>query len=310
MKRITVLGIACVDVVVSGMQTLPQAGRLNQVEAITMHSGGCAMNVAIDLAKMGILPKISIPLAEDPFGQFLKETLHTYKLMTDQCMFFNPPAKTSASVVLVDQTGERSFLHDPGVNAVFSLEDLPTSLLDDTDILLVTGALVMKNFDGAPMATFLKTAQSRGIFTVLDTVDDPTDRWLTVLKPCLPYVDLFVPSEAEATRLSQTTDIEATIVRLREHGVKDMIIKLGAKGCLAALASKQILLPAVPVEQVVDTTGAGDAFVAGLLAGLAHDYPIETALKIALKTGAQAVTAKGATTGVSAFNFDLNKEAN
>ena len=113
----------------------------------------------------------------------------------------DPQVPTSATVVLVDSAGERTFLHVPGANGALRAEELDDELVYAGRALHLAGALVLEQLDGEPLARLAAEARSRGLLTSLDPVWDPTARW-SRLEPCLPHLDLFLPSLGEGQALS------------------------------------------------------------------------------------------------------------
>ncbi len=132
--------------------------------------------------------------------------------------------------------------------------------------------------------------------TSLDTVWDATGRWERVL-PVLPHVDLFAPSLAEGRAISGEEEPAAIASCLRERGVGEVVLKCGASGCYVSGEGFEGALDALSVA-AVDGTGAGDAFVAGLLYGRLAGWPLERSARFANAVGALATTAVGAVEGV------------
>ena len=211
-------------------------------------------------------------------------------------MLRDPEAPTSATVVLVDRDGERSFLHLPGANGRLSSEELEPDGVFGGRALHVAGALVMSALDGAPTAGLLAEARRRGIHTSLDTVYDATGRWARV-EPCLPHLDLLTVSLAEAQGISGEREPASATAWFRDRGVAEVALKLGSDGCYVAGAEFEGELPAFPVR-AIDGTGAGDAFVAGVLYGRLAGWPLVDAARLGNAAGALATTAVGATEGL------------
>jgi sugar/nucleoside kinase (ribokinase family) len=162
---------------------------------------------------------------------------------------------------------------------------------------------VMPELDGAPAARVLERAKARGLVTSLDTVWDATGKWERLL-PCLPFVDLFVPSLAEAAAVSGQSEPRAAAAWLREHGVGTVALKLGVDGCFVAGKEFEGFVRAPKVE-AVDSTGAGDAFAAGFLYGHLAGWPVERSASLANGAGALATTAVGAVEGVRGLEETL-----
>ncbi len=155
------------------------------------------------------------------------------------------------------------------------------------------------------MARLLQQAREAGAITFLDTVWDDTGRWMKLLKPCLPYVDYFVPGLAEARALTGRQSPEEVATALLEEGVGTVAIKMGADGCLVKSRDRPALrVPAFKMP-VVDATGAGDAFAAGFIAGVYLGWPLMDTARFANAVGALCVTGVGAFGNVASLEETL-----
>lgn len=289
------LGILVADAIARPVETLPASGSLALVDEISLRGGGCALNTASVLARLGLDAGVAGKVGADPFGEFLLGLLRS-RGVDRRGVVVDPAAPTSATVVLVDAAGERTFLHVPGANGRVGREELDLDLLFDARALHLAGALVMPELDGEPAAEILAGAHGRGLLTSLDTVWDATARWERVL-PALPHVDVLAPSLAEGRAISGEREPAAVAAWLRSRGAGTVALKLGVDGCYAAGEGFEGLVEAFPVRPV-DGTGAGDAFVAGLLYGTLAGWPLERAARLANAVGALATTAVGAVEGV------------
>jgi sugar/nucleoside kinase (ribokinase family) len=289
------LGILVADVIARRVDDLPARGSLGLVEEISLRGGGCALNTASVLARLGLSASVVGKVGADPFGDFVLGLLDE-RGVERRGVLRDPDVATSATVVLVDSSGERTFLHVPGANGRVRLEELDEDVLFSGRVLHLAGALVMPELDGEPAATVLRRAKARGLKTSLDTVWDATGRWERIL-PALPFVDVFVPSLAEATAISGEQEPAAAAAWLRERGIGTVALKLGADGCYVAGVGFEGCV-AAPAVEAVDGTGAGDAFAAGFLYGYLAGWPLESTAAVANAAGALATTAVGATEGV------------
>lgn len=305
MPEVTCVGILVADVVGKPIDRMPERGKLTLVDRMELHSGGCAANTGIDLAKLGIRTGIIGKVGEDGFGDFLVNRFASLGIDTS-AIARDKTTATSATMVMVQEDGERSFLHYLGANATFTLDDVDFEKIRGSKILHVAGALVMPSFDGEPTAQLLRQAQQAGIVTALDTVYDARGLWMKQLGPCLPYVDYLVPSYEEARMLTGGLEEPADIAQfLLDAGAKVVGLKLGERGSYVRSADGTAFsTPIFPVN-AVDALGAGDAWVAGFLAGLSKDWDLEQCARFAGAVGASCVTALGATTGIRSFEETL-----
>ncbi|HEX4797457.1 MAG TPA: carbohydrate kinase family protein, partial [Humisphaera sp.] len=133
----------------------------------------------------------------------------------------------------------------------------------------------------------------------LDTVNPPA-KW-ELLEPILPLLDLFAPSRTEAAALTGEQHPAKMVSIFRRHMKQGIIgIKLDADGCYLDDGSQSHLISAYPIK-VIDTTGAGDTWFGGLLAGLSKGMPLEQAGRLANRAAADCCTALGASAGVRDF---------
>ncbi len=296
-KPILCLGILVADVVGRPVRAVPDPGRLVLVEEMALHTGGCALNAATALARLGLPVEVIGKVGADPFGDFLLRAMVERGIGT-QGVKRDPEIGTSATMVMVAPDGERRFVHYIGANARLRLDDVDRALIAGASILHVAGALVLPGLDGQPMATLLHTARAMGVITFLDTVWDDTGRWMDLLRPSLPYVDYFVPNLAEAQALTGREDPEDVARALLDCGVGTVGLKMGSAGCLVlSNCGLRWRLPAFEVP-VVDATGAGDAFAAGFIAGVWLGWPLEQTARLANAVGALCVTGAGASGNV------------
>lgn len=302
MWDVACVGVYTADVIAETVDRLPDSGKLNHVDSIRLFSGGCAMNVCIDLSKLGAAAAAVGLVGRDAFGRFLIYELEKNKV--DVCgMRVTDDARTSASVVLVNSDGERSFLHDMGASSVFASNDVDDRILENSKIVFVGGSLLMPTFDGEGCAEVLRRAREFGKTTVLDVAWDDNGRWMDALAPCLPYVDYFIPSVEEAEMLSGKTDQDEQANVFFSFGVKVVVIKLGDRGCYLRKSGddKGMYFPSFDRIRASDTTGAGDAFCAGFLYGLLSGMTEEECCVLANAVGAHCVMATGATTSIPTY---------
>jgi len=298
------IGILVADAIAKPVDGIPERGRLSLVDKIELYTGGCAMNAAIDMAKIGLSATVIGKIGDDGFGSFMTGALKKENVDISG-LVISKESSTSASVVLSDSGGERTFLHCLGANAEFTDDDIDMDIIAKTDIVFVAGSMLMTAFDGQPCARFLKRCKALGKYTILDTAWDSKDRWMSVLKPCMSYLDVFMPSYEEAVRLSGgLTDPEAIADSFIALGVKTAIIKLGKDGCFIKDSDSGIkrMLPTYSEIKPVDTTGAGDAFCAGFITGLAKGFTLVECCEFANAVGTFCVMDIGASTGIRSFD--------
>ena len=303
MKKVACVGILVADVIVEPVTKYPEKGILELVNSITMHNGGNAMTASINLRKIGVESYMVGMVGADMFGEFLKGKLSQAGVDVEG-LKVSDSDQSSASVLMIDTTGERSFFHCKGTNAVFSEKDIDYSVVDKCDMVFVTGSFLMDTFDGEETMKFLKRCKEMGKTTFLDVCWDAGNRWGELLDMSMPYIDYLMPSIDEAVCIAKEEDPEKIADVFMSKGAKNVIIKLGSKGSFLRKAGEEkgTVYPPFYIENPVDTTGAGDSFCSGFLAAYAMGKSEEECMVFANATGAHCVMAKGATTGIKPYD--------
>lgn len=298
MKKILCVGSVTADVMLCTVDALPPPGTLMPVKYTSVQIGGCAANAAMDLRRLGCPVQLSCKVGEDIFGDYVCAQIAAAG-MDERGIARDRRTATTVSTVLINGDGERSFLYMPGSAAQFTAEDIPDALVEAADIIFVGGALLTPAFDGLPCAGFLRRCREAGKITVMDTAWDYEQRWAEKIAAAWPYLDWFLPSYEEAARLSGEEDPEQIARHFMERGVQNVIVKLGARGAYVREKSgEDYRMPAYPGIQPVDTTGAGDAFCAGFLAGIAQGWTARQSVRLANAVGAHCITRVGASEGI------------
>lgn len=281
--------------IVRPVDVLPERGTLGLVDSIALRGGGCALNTASAVAKLGLRAAVVGKVGTDAFGDFILRTLEERRVDASG-VIRDSATPTSASVALVDATGERTFLHATGANATLVSGELREEPFSGR-ALHIAGALVLDELDGDPTASLLSEARRRGIMTSVDTVFDARGRWDRLLA-ALPFCDLVTPGLAEAHAITGEEEPTRAARRLRELGARVAAVTSGAEGCYVAGESFEGHVAGFRVESL-DGTGAGDAFAAGFLFGLLDGRPLEECARLANAAGALATRAIGAFEGVA-----------
>ncbi len=308
MKKVACVGIMVADVIVEPVTGYPEKGLLMPVNSITMHSGGNAMTASINLRKLGVESTLVGRVGNDMFGDYLKGCLTRGGVKTDGIKS-DDTVQTSASVLMIEKgTGERSFYHCYGSNAAFSIDDIDYDVIKENDIVFVTGSFLLETFDGKQTMEFLKKCKEMGKTTALDVCWDASGRWGEILNQVMPYIDIFLPSIDEARMIAKKDTVEEMADEFFKNGVKSTVIKCGSDGAYVRPTedSEGVMLPIFKVDNVVDTTGAGDSFCSGFLAAYARDMDIIDCAVFGNATGAHCVMAKGATEGITSYD-DIQK---
>ena len=299
-----ICGSCVVDILVRPvpLETPIGGGRLIQVDPIEVTTGGIVSNSGIAMSRLGMQAAALSYVGADQWGNLLRERYREEGLVAEH-LVTHPEGPTSTTAVLIDQSGERSFAHCVGAPELldrdFFLKRL--DLFGQSRMMLLGYYSLMPRLE-ADLAEIFAEIRQRGCLTALDAAGDGGG--LEPLADILPHLDIYVPSHAEASNQTGREDPREIIRTFREHGAVGLLgVKLGSAGALLQTASEQwIEVPAVEAPApVVDTTGAGDSFYAGLLTGLLRDMDAAEAGRLAAACGACCVTGLGATDGLRSY---------
>lgn len=290
------LGDAVVDLLPEG------EGRLMQC------AGGAPANVAVGIARLEGKSGFIGRVGQDPFGKFMYNTLCREKVNTD-FMTFDESQRTSTVVVALDDEGERSFtfMVRPSADLFLRADDLPA--FRQGEWLHCCSIALSAEPSRTTTLLAMQRIREAGGFVCFDP-NIRTDLWQDpqMLQQCLEHAfalaDVVKLSEEELAFMMASTDLRIAMKTLAERfAIKLLLVTQGKAGVLALLQGDIFHYPSVPVASV-DTTGAGDAFVAGLLWQLAQtglpqsEVDLASGLMYAQRCGALATTAKGAMTAL------------
>jgi len=300
MKRIHCVGAVCVDLLNGPIPQYPVPRVQTQVTArwIRIMPGGGAANMPSAVARMGLAASSFAKVGNDFNGEFIPRELAKLGVDTSGIRV-SPSDGTPFTFVAVHADGDRTFIHTPGANLSFNLGDLDLGQALATDLLLYHDLYVMPELDGQPAATLLAEGQRRGVLTFLDE-DFGYGPKLEPLAAMLPYCDYVIPSFDDLLAIFPGSSPEEMAARLLSLGARNAVLKMGRDGCLVARGSDRIRVPALPAN-VVDTTGAGDCWDAGFIAGLASGEDVFAAARIGNACAAFCIEAVGGSTGVPRY---------
>ncbi len=277
-------------------------GRLFPVAPIEVTTGGIVCNTGIGLARLGLTVAAASLVGADPWGDLVRERLATEGLGTT-ALEAAPDRATSTTAVLIDPSGERSFAHHVGACAALDLawirRHLPLFARAEWVLLGYAGLLPGLETD---LAAAVRLLHESGCRVALET--GGSGGRIEDVAPALPFVDLYVPSLDEAAAQTGARDALAIIDRYRELGCRGLVgVKAGTRGVVLSPATGERLeIPCLPAPgAVADTTGAGDAFLAGLLTGIVRGMAPQEAGRLGAATAACCVTGVGATAGLRSF---------
>jgi sugar/nucleoside kinase (ribokinase family) len=306
MPDVLCIGNIQFDVLARPVVTLPRPGTLARVAEIRFSLGGNGMNTAAGLARLGIPTSLFGSVSRDFLGDHALAQLAGAGVDT-AAVERHPSAGSGVSLIAVAPDGERSITFTNGANECFSLEAVPDTLLRTVRILCVGSVFVLPQLTGEALAGLFRRARAAGVTTVLDVCWDAEGLGLPSLAPCLPHTDYFVPSLEEGRQLTGRDEPEGIAEALLAAGAGAVGVKLGARGCYLASREETHSVPTIPLDGV-DTTGAGDTWLAGLVAGLLRGLTLKARGRLANRVAAFAVTGPGCWERVPPLSSLLSSE--
>ena len=242
-------------------------------------SGGSAANSMAGIAAMGGSSAFIGQIAEDQLGLIFEHDMHALGVR-----FETPPLEggppTGRCLILVTPDGQRTMNTSPGASHELSADALDRDLIASASILFLEGYLFGPSKPRAAMMEAIKIAHAAGRkvgFTLSESVciAERKEPFTQMIES--GGVDLLFCNEDEALQLTGRTDLQSALDELQAH-VPTLVITKGPQGAIGVEDGETISIPAAPVQQVVDTTGAGDLFAAGFLTARCKGASLERCL--------------------------------
>ena len=331
--NIVVAGHLCLDIIPDwkvGSFASIKPGSMIQTEALAFTTGGAVTNTGVALKRLGFNPVLMGRTGDDHVGTIIRSIIQEEGISTEHVACI-PGAKTSYTVVLSPPDTDRAFLHFPGTNDSFGVDDVDLEGVEPGLFHLGYPPLMRQMYidRGKNLQAVFRKVKEEGWITSLDmALPDPNSLagradWEVILANVLPFVDFFLPSLDELLYMIDremfhavqsglqisTTLLDDLSQRLLDLGATVVAIKLGDQGLYlrtGAVAGstlgevwghRQLLSPIFEVD-VQGTTGAGDTTIAGFLAGLHQSNKPEDVVTLANGVGAFCVEAVSAIDGI------------
>ncbi len=303
----TIVGLYILDVLGRPVSKIPDGGNVEFIEELRLTVAGTAGGTVVDCAKLGLKTLAVGAVGDDEKADFVIATLDKFGVDTSGFERINN-VPTSATILNVRPNGDRPALHLRGASDHFLPPSKEKIDIFDCKVFHLGGTGLLKKLDGQASIDLLKEAKERGCITTWDLIA-ATEDTLTIVEPLLPYIDYFMPSIEEASVMSGKKDPEEAAKFYIDKGVKNCVLTMGEKGSLYMNKDNKIITPAYDIK-VVDTTGCGDAFDAGMITALAKDIDLEASLKFATATSGLVATGLGSDAGIISYEDTIQKMEN
>ncbi len=266
--KLATIGDVNVDLI-ARIDRMPGLGKQVITRDFQTHGGGSSANFAMQSARLGMDVQLFGKVGDDVFGRFVLVELEDNKVDTRNVLLTD--RKTGVTFAMVEGI-ERSFITFRGENATYNINDIDLPKIS-ADLVHLPSYFLLDGlrYDYVKLIDLLHAA---GIQVSFDTGWDPLGFQKKEVEPLfkiIPKVDIFLPNIDEARKIlgddSLTPEGAARI--LLDMGVKIVVIKMGKDGCFVTDGKTAEYVPAFKVP-VVDTTGAGDTFIAGFIMGYVH----------------------------------------
>jgi sugar/nucleoside kinase (ribokinase family) len=302
---ISVIGALNIDLIVKGAtppdwQALSTWDNAAQIELMSAGSVGYTVQ---NLARLGLSVCLSSCVSDDPFGQFIEDTLLRAGIDTSLVQRVPGSSAGIAIYLLVFGSSKRPLFYRLPTHPLWQTEFSPEAVdhLLDARMLHCGGFLHMKAGWYGDMRDLYREAKARGLITSLDpqfpleTLPVP---WISALSDILPHVDLLFCGEDEACGLTAASDLDIAARCLLDAGAATVVIKRGADGSIVYGAGWRYLETAATFGGVEDAIGAGDAYDAGFLYGMIQGWELEDCARCGSIAAGLSVTGMG---GAAAF---------
>jgi sugar/nucleoside kinase (ribokinase family) len=285
---IAIAGEINLDLILYGLPEQMPTERELLASGFTITLGSSSAILAHNLAALGSRVGFVTKVGKDSFGTLAMERLRESGV---DLAHVAHGAKSGVTLILPHGL-QRHILTYPGTISELRWEDLDLDYLASARHFHLSSLFLQRELL-PDVPELFRRMKSAGLTTSLDTNDDPDDRWDGVLEEIFPHVDILLPNEHEAIRMSRADDVETALSRLAQK-VETVVVKMGASGAIAIRDGRRFSAPAVPVT-IVDPVGAGDSFDAGFLHQFLRAADLATCLAFGNLCGAFSTTECGGT---------------
>jgi sugar/nucleoside kinase (ribokinase family) len=304
-SRVAVIGPHILDVLGRPVDAIPAGQGSVRLTEIRATAAGTAAGTGVDLAKLGALVSSFGAVGTDLLAEVLLAALGSYGIDT-RGLVRKSAAQTSATILPIRPNGERPALHVPGATRLLQLSDLDLANLASFDAVLLGGPDALAGLSREDLGAVVAAARSRGALVAVDVLHPGSERDFERISAALAGADWFWPNGDQILALTGRADLEQAVCDVLALGTRGVAVTLGADGCVVTRPDRSLThVPAIAVD-VVDTTGCGDAFDAGMLTGLLLGCdPVDSAW-LGVACGSLVATGLGSDAGVAGLDQALD----
>lgn len=293
-------GLHIADILGRPVTGIPEGQGLALLDEIRMTIAGTCAATAMDLARLGIGVSTFGVVGDDSIGLWLTRALADEGVNTEGIRV-DSSVPTSATMLPIRPNGERPALHVIGANAKIVPADVKWEDAPGASHFHLGGSLLLEGIDGTGTTEVFREAKNRGMTTSMDIIGVPGRDYDSLFGEAYPFLDFLLVNDDDVMLLSGLDTVDAAIDAMLAKGVGACVITVGADG--AIYRDSQGVSFHKPSHQidVVDTTGCGDAFSAGFIAGLVLEESMEQCVEMGIASGSAVARALGSDAGVQSL---------
>ena len=297
---VSVCGTYILDILGVPITEIPAGGGRALIDEIRLTVAGTAGGTVVPCARLGLKARAVGAVGTDEKADWVLNEMEREGIDTS-LMERMPGVPTSATILPIRPDGSRPVLHARGASARWRISPEAQQAACQSKVLHLGGVGSLLAMDGAPSVALLRDAKSAGCITTLDLIQARSET-LALVEPLLPYVDFFMPSIDETHAMVKTDDPVACARIFIDKGACACAISLGENGSFVMTREgRQFTLPAFEVA-VRDTSGCGDSYTGGFIAGLVRDWDMLDCARLATATA--AIVATGLGSGANLVSFE------
>jgi sugar/nucleoside kinase (ribokinase family) len=261
MLDVTIAGDINLDLILYGLKEEIPVERESLASDFQMTLGGSGSILAHNLASLGCNVGLVGKTGADELGQIALNRLREAGVDTSRCIQSSTGVQTGVTLVL-PHGQMRRILTYPGTIAEMSVQDIDVEYLAGSRHFHMSSFFLQKSLQNG-LPELCRGLRARGLTVSLDSNDDPEDHWDEAFLAMLPAIDILLPNEDEAKRMTRRSDLTEAIAYLSER-VPIVVVKCGSRGAVLQSGKRRVEVPSLSVIPI-DTIGAGDSFDAGFL---------------------------------------------
>ena len=280
---LVVVGELNADLIMEAVQALPELGKEQVAEGMTLTLGSSSAILASNASAVGVEVGFVARIGDDAFGEFVLERLDDRGI--DRQHVLPTPGEATGMTVVYTHGDDRGMLTYPGAVEALTIDDIPLDFVTQADHLHLSSFYLQTGLQ-PDVGTLFRRAKEEGLTTSLDTNWDPDDAWEGGILDILDAVDVFLPNDEEARRIAGEEHLDAALAFLAERAGA-VVVTCGAEGAKLREGAN------------TRSFAAGDSFNAGFLRRYLEGRPLPECVEFGLVTGAFSTQAAG---GTAAFD--------